>query len=122
MNLPEKRRDLLKRYGLALALACVALLVRYLLPSAKHHRYHFDLALSSRCTADAGPLFASHLLLGVLLAPPSRGFVRLSAEYELGFAICSRCGSSSPIHAPGGASSARSRTSIGVSVSWPDHP
>jgi PAS domain S-box-containing protein len=89
----EKRRDLLKRYGLALAVACVALLLRKWLP-VREGTTVYQLPLVAVVLASwyggRGPgLFASLICwIGVLywLIPPADSFV-LSAEYELGFGI-----------------------------------
>jgi len=92
-NEAEKRRDLLKRYGLALALAGAALLVRKWLP-VREGTTVYQLPLVAVVIAGwyggRGPgLFASLICwIGVLywLIPPADSFV-LTPEYELGFAI-----------------------------------
>jgi PAS domain S-box-containing protein len=92
-TLPEKRRDFVKRYGLALALAVFALLLRKWLP-VREGTTVYQLPLVAVVLAGwyggRGPgLLASVICwIGVLywLIPPSDSFV-LSAEYEIGFFI-----------------------------------
>jgi PAS domain S-box-containing protein len=93
MNLPPERRDLLKRYGIALALASLALLLRGQLPLREGTAiYQLPMAavVLSAWYGGRGPgLFASLICAtGILLwiIPPAHSF-ELSSDYALGFSI-----------------------------------
>ena len=92
-TLAQQPLDLLKRYGLALALACVAVLVRKLLP-VREGTTVYQLPLMAVVLAGwyggRGPCLLASLAcwIGVLywLLPPADSF-DLPSEYQLGFAI-----------------------------------
>jgi PAS domain S-box-containing protein len=93
LNLPGKRRDLLERYGLAFALAGVALILRKSLP-VREGTTIYQLPLVAVLLAGwyggRGPGLVASVVswIGVLywLIPPADSFV-LTSEYELGFAV-----------------------------------
>ncbi|WP_280155036.1 ATP-binding protein [Piscinibacter sp. XHJ-5] len=93
LSLPQKRRDFLKRYGLALALAVLAVLVRKWLP-VREGTTVYQLPIVAVVLAGwyggRGPGLVASLTcwIGILywLIPPADSFV-LSSEYQLGFAI-----------------------------------
>jgi len=93
MNLPRKKRDVLKRYGLALALSGLALLIRGALPVPLGTTiYQLPLAavVLSGWFGGRGPgLFASLICAtGILywFIPPMNSF-DMSPDYRLAFAI-----------------------------------
>ena len=93
MNLPRKKREVLKRYGLALALAGLALLIRGALPVPPGTTiYQLPLAavVLSGWFGGRGPgLFASLICAtGILywFIPPMNSF-DISPDYRLAFAI-----------------------------------
>jgi PAS domain S-box-containing protein len=93
LSLQEKRLDLIKRYGLALALAGLALLLRRWLP-VREGTTVYQLPLVAVVLAGwyggRGPGLVASLAcwIGVLywLIPPANSFA-LTSEYQLGFAI-----------------------------------
>jgi len=93
MHLPARTRDVLKRYGLALALASLALFLRSQLPLREGTAvYQLPIAavVLSAWYGGRGPgLFASLICAtGILywIIPPSDSF-ELPSEYALGFSI-----------------------------------
>ena len=93
MHLPARMRDVLKRYGLALALASLALLIRAALPVPEGTTiYQLPLVavVLSAWFGGRGPgLFASLICAATILyrfIPPADSF-ELSSDYALGFLI-----------------------------------
>ena len=93
MHLPARMRDVLKRYGLALALASLALLIRHALPVPEGTTiYQLPLAavVLSAWYGGRGPgLFASLICATAILyrfVPPANSF-EMSPDYALGFFI-----------------------------------
>ncbi|MBC7795114.1 MAG: PAS domain-containing protein, partial [Clostridia bacterium] len=93
MNVPPSMRDVLKRYGLALALAVLALLIRWMLPvptGTTIYQLPLVAVVVSAWYGGRGPgLLASLICVtGVLywFVPPVNSF-ELSPDHALGFSI-----------------------------------
>ena len=93
MHLPARMRDVLKRYGLALALASLALLIRAALPVPEGttiYQLPIVAVVLSAWYGGRGPgLFATLICAATILyrfIPPADSF-ELSSDYALGFYI-----------------------------------
>src|SRR4029453_11423529 len=93
MHLPAGMRDVLKRYGLALALACLALLIRAALPVPEGttiYQLPIVAVVLSGWFGGRGPgLFATLICAATILyrfIPPANSF-ELTSDYALAFFI-----------------------------------